>query len=117
LSSEKKYIWHKLVSNESEFQFNENGIALVDWDSKKICLTKYSDKLYAFAWKCPHASGLLNEGKIDPLGNVVCPVHDYRFNLQTGRDTAGEGYKLKTWPIEEREDGIYIGKEKSLFNF
>jgi len=115
---EKKYNWHKIASDHSEIQFQPNGIALIVLDGKKICLTRYMDKLYAFAFTCPHASGPLSEGRIDPLGNVICPVHDYRFSLQSGRDTQGEGYKMKTWPVEEREDGIYIGKEKtSLFGF
>lgn len=111
----KKYTWHKLASTENEIQFQQNCIALLEWEGKKICLTRYQNKLYAFAWQCPHASGPLSEGRIDPLGNVVCPVHDYRFSLQSGRDTQGEGYKMKTWPVEEREDGIYIGKEKTSF--
>ena len=112
---EKKYNWFKIAADNSEIQFQPNGIALTELDGKKICLTRYMNKLYAFAFTCPHASGPLSEGRIDPLGNVVCPVHDYRFSLQTGRDNQGEGYKMKTWPVEEKEDGIYIGKEKTSF--
>jgi hypothetical protein len=29
--------------------------------------------------------------------------------MENGRNTSGEGYYLKTYPIEIREDGIYIG--------
>jgi 3-phenylpropionate/trans-cinnamate dioxygenase ferredoxin subunit len=48
------------------------------------------------------------DGYIDALGNIVCPVHRYKFNLQNGRNTSGEGYYLKRWAAEEREDGVYV---------
>ena len=32
-----------------------------------------------------------------------------------GRNTSGEGYFLKAYPIETRADGIYIGLEESSF--
>ncbi len=28
-------------------------------------------------------------------GNIVCPVHRYGFNLENGRDIAGEGLLFK----------------------
>ncbi len=87
-------------------------------DGKTVCLAKYEDQLFAFAQKCPHASGLLSLGFIDPLGNVVCPLHRYKYALKNGRNVSGEGYYLKHWPVEVRDDGIYVGlEEKSFFNF
>jgi len=87
-------------------------------DGKTICVAKYEDQLFAFAQKCPHASGLLSQGFIDPLGNVVCPLHRYKYAIKNGRNVSGEGYYLKHWPVELRDDGIYVGlEEKSFFNF
>ncbi len=31
--------------------------------------------------------------------------------MQNGRNVSGEGYYLKHWPVEAREDGIYVGME------
>jgi 3-phenylpropionate/trans-cinnamate dioxygenase ferredoxin subunit len=60
----------------------------------------------------------MSNGFIDPLGNIVCPLHRYKFSMETGRNTSGEGYFLKTYPIELREDGIYAGiEESSPFSF
>ncbi len=86
-------------------------------DSKTICIAKHEDQLFAFAQKCPHASGLLSQGFVDPLGNVVCPLHHYKYSIKNGRNVSGEGYYLKHWPVEIRDDGIYVGlEEKSFFN-
>jgi nitrite reductase/ring-hydroxylating ferredoxin subunit len=100
--------WYKIAESENELQFAVNNIAVAEVNNKTICVGRYADLLYAFAYKCPHASGIMAEGYIDPLGNVVCPVHRYKFNLKNGRNTSGEGYYLKHWPVEKREDGIYV---------
>ena len=46
---------------------------------------------------------------MDALGNIVCPLHRYKFSIKNGRNTSGEGYFLKTFAIEVREDGIFVG--------
>jgi 3-phenylpropionate/trans-cinnamate dioxygenase ferredoxin subunit len=75
-------------------------------------------QLFGFAHTCPHAGAPMTDGYIDGACNVVCPVHQLKFNLKNGRDTNGEGYKLKTYPVEVRADGIFIGiDEGGLFKW
>lgn len=108
--------WIKIADNLAEISFGKNSIAEVTVKSKTICLGKWNEGLFAFAATCPHASGRFLNGFIDALGNVVCPLHRYKFCMRNGRNVSGEGYYLKHWPVEIREDGIYIGFEKtSLF--
>jgi len=76
---------------------------------KKICLLKRQEKVFAFAATCPHQSAKLCEGWLDAQGRVVCPLHKYRFDPVNGRNTSGEGYKLRTYPVEIRDGFIYIG--------
>jgi 3-phenylpropionate/trans-cinnamate dioxygenase ferredoxin subunit len=109
--SEKQYTWHKIAEHITDLDFAENNIAAADLNGKKICVAKFKEEVFAFAWKCPHAGGLLADGYIDALGNVVCPLHRYKYNMQNGRNVSGEGYYLKHWPVETREDGIYVGME------
>ncbi len=110
----KKIKWFRISADISELQFAGNNIAVTDCNGKTICIGKHGDQLFAFAYKCPHASGILANGFIDVMGKVVCPVHRYKFSLANGRNT--EGYLLKTYPIETREDGIYAGFEESGFS-
>ena len=56
---------------------------------------------------------MLADGYIDGPGNIVCPVHGYRYELKNGRNSSGEGYYLKNWPVEIRKDGVYLGMEES----
>lgn len=107
--SEETHTWQKVADHLNEIEFADNNIAVVTLPHKKICIGRHQDRLFAFAYKCPHAGGFLVDGYIDALGNVSCPMHRYKFSLQNGRNVTGEGYHLKTWPVEQREDGIYVG--------
>jgi len=76
---------------------------------KSIGLLKHKHAIYAFSRLCPHAGGNLCDGWLDMFGRIVCPVHKYRFDPKNGRNTSGEGYKLFTYPVEVKDDDIYIG--------
>ena len=114
----KKYKWEKICSSEAELHFQSNGMLEVEVGGKKLCVLKSKDQLYACSARCPHASGVMSEGFVDAVGNIVCPLHRYKFDPANGRNVSGEGYFLKTYPIEKREDGIYIGfEEGGLFGW
>lgn len=112
---DKKYQWHKLANSPAVFNWKENNMIVVEVAGKKITLCQTKNKLYACAYKCPHASGILAEGFIDHAENIVCPIHGYRFSLHNGRNTSGEDFYLKTYKTESREDGIYIEIEEMNF--
>lgn len=108
--------WIKIAESAAELRFNENHMAHVETSERSICVGRFQGGLFAFAAKCPHAGALLQDGYIDVQGNVVCPLHRYKFSIKNGRNITGEGYYLKHWPVEEREDGVYVFmEEKRLF--
>lgn len=98
----------KIATHLSEISFPANGIAVIELPDKKICVARYKEELFAFAYKCPHAGGILAEGHMDALGCVVCPLHQYRFDIRNGRNVSGEGFFLKRWPVRVEDDGIYV---------
>ena len=101
------YTWQTTNIGIDELQ--ENKLTEVAVGDKQVGLLKRDEKLFAFSAKCPHTSANLCEGWLDAQGRIVCPLHSYRFDPVNGRNTSGEGYKLKTYPIEIREGYIYIG--------
>lgn len=116
--AEKKYTWFKLAESIPDLSLANGAMAEMDVSGRKICVALSGGTLYACATKCPHAGGNLSAGYIDALGNVVCPLHRYKFSLKNGRNTSGEGYFLKTYPIEIRPDGVFIGlEENGLLNW
>lgn len=101
--------WHFLVEDPALLPWQDNQMAAVQVAGKRIGLARKDGAYFAFALTCPHAGGLLTDGWIDALGQVVCPLHRYRFSLANGRNTSGEGYHLRTYPLEARANGWYIG--------
>ncbi len=110
--TEKKYTWHKIADHLNELNFADNNIAVTELKGKKICIGKYNELVFAFAFKCPHAGGILADGYIDAVGNVVCPLHRYKYSLQNVRNVSGEGYYLKHWPVETRNEAVFVGIEE-----
>lgn len=115
---EKKYAWHKIAESLAVMHFPENNIVEATVAGRKICLVLHKEQLTACAQTCPHAGGRLAAGYVDAVGNVVCPLHRYKFNLVNGRNVSGEGYYLKTFPVEIKPDGVFVGfEENNFFNW
>ncbi|HCM77365.1 MAG TPA: Rieske (2Fe-2S) protein [Cytophagales bacterium] len=76
---------------------------------KRICLARVGDTFFAIDDKCSHNGESLSKGKINYLGEVVCPWHGYRFQLKTGRESNERSHDLETYPIQQDETGFYIG--------
>jgi len=109
----KKYTWHKIADSVNELHFADSGLAQVVAGGKTVCIARHRDSFSACTQKCPHAGGLMADGHLDALGNIVCPLHRYKFSLQNGRNITGEGYFLKTFPLEIRKEGVFIGFEQN----
>jgi nitrite reductase/ring-hydroxylating ferredoxin subunit len=74
----------------------------------RICLARVNESFFAVGDKCSHNGESLSKGKINFLGEIVCPWHGYRFSLQSGR--CAENYPdIPIFPIKENEDGFFIG--------
>ena len=103
--------WIKIARNINEISFQDNNIAPIRIAEKSICLAKTGNGLKACSANCPHAGGDLSEGLLDKKENIICPVHNYRFSLNNGRDKDGEGYFLKIYKVKETGEGIFIKLE------
>jgi 3-phenylpropionate/trans-cinnamate dioxygenase ferredoxin subunit len=103
----------KIETVDWHFCIDANGLPLnkiieVSVSEKLVGLLHREGKLYAFAARCPHASGKFCEGWVDAMGRIVCPEHKYRFDPANGYNASGEGYKLKTYPVKEEEGRIFV---------
>ena len=109
----KNIEWFKVANSKKGILWQQNNLTSAEAGDKKITLAKVGNDVLACAYKCPHAGGILADGFIDATGNIVCPLHRYKFSLSNGRNVSGEGYYLKRYAVEEREAGIFIGLEEN----
>ena len=82
-------------------------------NDKFVCFTRNHNNFYAFDDSCPHQGKPLIQAKCTDNGEVLCPFHQYKFDLKTGR---GHGLYLQTYPVEVRINGVFVGVEKSSWN-
>ena len=103
--------WIKLFSTEAEARDKilRDKPQLVILHGVRICLTLYQEKFYAVQDACTHNGTSLSKGNINFLGEIICPLHNYQFNLQSGRECNSRSRDLKTFPVKIDESGFFIG--------
>lgn len=82
--------------------------------TQSMALTNIDGEFTAMDNRCPHQGGPLGEGSIE-IGNdgqcwLRCPWHGWDFDPRTGLSPgAFEDSGQEIFPLDVREDGIYIG--------
>ncbi len=76
----------------------------VEIDGLRLAIFNDRGEFFALLGRCPHANGPMGSGWIDD-GEAVCPLHQWRFKLSTGRCTTVRGESLHRFACEVREDG------------
>lgn len=105
------YHWFKIFDKEEneEDYLPKSTFIQFQFKGEKICVTRTLKGLFAFQEKCPHNGASLSQGFCTPKNEIVCPLHRYSFDLESGKATSGGAFAIKTYPLEFREDGVYLG--------
>ena len=69
--------WKLITELPLNLEWPSNNLLELEIEGQKFTLGKWQDGYYAVASKCPHASGRMAQGYINPLGQVVCPLNRY----------------------------------------
>ena len=84
------------------------SLKLLDIDGKKIAITNTNDGFRAFDNQCPHQFEPLHKGKITANNQVVCRLHDYRFNLITGMEAENRCRPMNIYAVTVKDSGVFI---------
>ena len=63
----------------------ERGRTAVRVREVEIALFRVDDRVYAIQNRCPHRSGPLIRGFLEPGPAIRCPMHGWRYDLATGQ--------------------------------
>lgn len=85
----------------------EKRIKKVRLGNREIGVVRIDDKIYGFNAFCPHRGASLIEGSVH-IGELICPLHQYRFELQTGRAKSGDCADLETFLCHLSDKGLKI---------
>jgi nitrite reductase (NADH) small subunit len=77
-------------------------------DGSQIAVYRLRDgSLRALAAVCPHKGGPLADGLTDDRV-VVCPLHNYAYDMRTGVEVSGTGMTVRSYPAEAVDGTIRI---------
>ena len=102
----ESFVWHKVLEVD---ELPDGRVKPVTCAHKTLCLTRVGDKFGALDNRCPHQGGPLGEGSIEN-GLLRCPWHGWDYDPLTGK-APGYDDGVETFPVEIREDGVYVGLE------
>lgn len=87
---------------------SEKTIKNVLVGEKKIAVVRIGLDFYAFQSFCPHRGASLIEGNINALNEIICPLHEYRFDIKSGNVKAGSCPDLEIYPTTLTDQGLEI---------
>src|SRR4051794_12650214 len=79
----------------------------VEVSGLRVALYRAGPEIVALADRCPHAGGSLGQGWVEE-GEVVCPLHRWRFKLGDGRCTTMRGQGVHRFPAEVRGEEVWV---------
>ena len=85
--------------------------AIIEVGDKEIALFNYKGNFYAIDNTCPHRGAPLGEGRIEE-GILICPNHEWRFELKSGWCPQNPELSTEVYPIKVHDEKIYIRLEK-----
>ncbi len=106
--SEKQLIWYRVADVD---EVPEDRVKTVTAGRESLALTHFEGRYAALLNACPHQGGPLGEGAIEN-GWLRCPWHGWDYHPCTGKPPGGYDDGVPTFPVEIREDGIYVGIEE-----
>lgn len=93
---------------KAEAFFEEGVLKRILIEKEEICVVRKGADYFAFSNACPHLGEKLHNGTINHLNEIVCPLHAYRFHIQSGDEANRRCKALKTYPVLLTEYGLFI---------
>ena len=87
--------------------FPSGACKRVEVDGRTIALFRIGDQAFAVDATCRHREGPLDEDILEGF-TVYCPWHGWQYDLRTGACMTARDRDLRIYPIEIREDGVYL---------
>jgi 3-phenylpropionate/trans-cinnamate dioxygenase ferredoxin subunit len=100
----------KLFASEEQARqaVREGSLRKLIVGTRTLCLANYQGSFYALSNLCPHQYASLHEGQLTAYGELVCPLHHYRFSLSDGRESRQRCSGAQTFPLVWEEGVLYL---------
>jgi nitrite reductase (NADH) small subunit len=87
------------------------GARCVTTPGAKIAVFRtQDDQIYAVENRCPHRNGPLSEGIVHGAA-VTCPLHNWVFDLASGRALGADEGQVRTFPVQVMDGRIFLAPD------
>lgn len=84
---------------------------LIRVNGEEVAVFRVGERLYGLQNICPHEGGSLSAGLVEGV-EVICPLHAYRFSLETGACSTDRRLKARLFKLVAVGDGFAIEPER-----
>jgi len=85
----------------------EGSAKIIKAGEKEIAVFNSKGEFYAVGNSCPHRGGPLGEGYLN--GDIVsCPLHDWQFDIRTGKCQMSPMICVPTYKVEVRGEEVFV---------
>jgi len=93
-----------------EKELKEGTMKLVSIDGTPILLIKQGGQIFAIDNRCPHQGCGFSGGTLDGF-IIVCPCHDWHFDLRTGEYDKEPTFTLTVYEWKIKDGKIWVRLE------
>jgi len=98
----------EFVKVASVSELSPGSAKVVEVSGKTIALFNVGGTVYAIDNTCLHQGGPLGEGEL--MGDVVvCPWHQWEYNVRTGEVVGNSFVKVNVYPVQVEGSDIKVG--------
>jgi nitrite reductase/ring-hydroxylating ferredoxin subunit len=83
-------------------------IKKISLGTQELAGLRVDDNVYVFRAFCPHRGASLIQATINSSQELICPLHQYRFDLKTGQLRSGYCGDLEVFQTRLEETGLKI---------
>jgi nitrite reductase/ring-hydroxylating ferredoxin subunit len=94
-----------------EKELKEGTMKLVSVEGTPILLIKQFGQIFAIDNRCPHQGCGFSGGNLDGAV-IICPCHEWRFDLRTGEYQDDPAMRLKKYDLKIESGKIWIRLEE-----
>ncbi|MGH9320331.1 MAG: Rieske (2Fe-2S) protein [Vicinamibacteria bacterium] len=91
----------------SVHEIPENRGIAVDVGQKRIAIFRCQGEIFALDETCPHRGGPLHDGTIEG-GVVLCPWHQWQFDLRTGASPLNPLSRVRVYPVRVEGTDVWL---------
>lgn len=85
---------------------------LVTAGVRQLALHNVGGTLHATSAHCPHRQGPMSQARHQGPDIVVCPWHDWPFDVQTGQSPLIPGASVEVFPVAIENGRVFVTLEE-----